>query len=61
MDHSASAGPLLKELRRALDASPATKLGFVVTGAESDETYGRGGYGYGYGAQQKDDNKVLLG
>src|SRR5436190_1363223 len=37
--------PMLTELRRVLDASPARKLGFVVTGAGSEE-----GYGYGYGS-----------
>jgi non-specific protein-tyrosine kinase len=36
--------PVLNDLRRTLDTSPALKLGFVLTGAESDE-----GYGYGYG------------
>jgi succinoglycan biosynthesis transport protein ExoP len=35
--------PMLNELRRALDSCPATKLGFVVAGAELEE-----GYGYGY-------------
>jgi len=35
--------PILKELRRVLDNLPAEKLGFVVTGAEHEETYG--GYG----------------
>jgi Mrp family chromosome partitioning ATPase/capsular polysaccharide biosynthesis protein len=37
--------PMLTELKRLLDAMPANKLGFVVTGAESEESYG--GYGYG--------------
>ena len=37
--------PMLAELRRLLDTMPTMKLGFVVTGAESEETYG---YGYGY-------------
>jgi len=39
--------PLLNELRRVLDSSPAEKLGFVLAGAESEDGYG---YGYGYGA-----------
>jgi Mrp family chromosome partitioning ATPase len=33
--------PMLNELRRVLDESPAAKLGFVLTGADSE-----GGYGY---------------
>jgi len=37
--------PVLTELRRALDACPAEKLGFVLTGAETED-----GYGYGYGS-----------
>ncbi|TML50082.1 MAG: hypothetical protein E6G21_10135 [Actinobacteria bacterium] len=37
--------PMLNELRRLLDASPAEKLGFVLAGAESED-----GYGYGQGA-----------
>jgi Mrp family chromosome partitioning ATPase len=53
--------PMVRELRRVLDASPAAKLGFVLTGAETDDSYGPGGYGYGYGAKQKDREGVLLG
>jgi tyrosine-protein kinase len=41
--------PMLGELKRMLDTMPANKLGFVVTGAESEESYGYGS-GYGYGA-----------
>jgi polysaccharide biosynthesis transport protein len=37
--------PALKELRRALDASPCAKLGFVLADAESED-----GYGYGLSA-----------
>ncbi len=36
--------PMVREFRRALDASPALKLGFAVTGAENEESYGYGGY-----------------
>jgi Mrp family chromosome partitioning ATPase len=36
--------PMLAELRRLLGMMPATKLGFVVTGAEAEESYGYGGY-----------------
>ena len=36
--------PALTELHRVLRACPANKLGFVVTGAETDEAYGYDGY-----------------
>jgi Mrp family chromosome partitioning ATPase len=42
--------PMLRELRRVLDASPAQKLGFIVTGADGGEGYGYGGYAYRYRA-----------
>jgi hypothetical protein len=38
--------PMLTDLRRELDASPANMLGFVVTGVDERSGYG---YGYGYG------------
>jgi succinoglycan biosynthesis transport protein ExoP len=40
--------PMLKELRRVLDTLPAEKLGFVLTGAEQEESYAYGGYAYRY-------------
>jgi non-specific protein-tyrosine kinase len=40
--------PMLVELRRLLEAMPASKLGFVVTGAESEEVHGYGYGGYDY-------------
>jgi polysaccharide biosynthesis transport protein len=40
--------PMLAELKRLLDTMPATKLGFVVTGAEAEESYGYGYGGYYY-------------
>ena len=40
--------PLLVELRRALDAAPATKLGYVITGSSREAAY-TGSYGYSYG------------
>jgi hypothetical protein len=40
--------PMLAELRRLLETMPASKLGFVVTGAESEELYGYGYGGYYY-------------
>jgi len=49
--------PMLNELGRLLDTMPAHKLGFVVTGAESEEgyEYGYGGYYYKrtYGPREK--------
>jgi succinoglycan biosynthesis transport protein ExoP len=36
---------MLNELRRLLESSPTRTLGFVVTGADSEEDYGYGGYG----------------
>jgi polysaccharide biosynthesis transport protein len=39
--------PMLTELHRMIETSPARMLGFVVTGAEAEEGYG---YGYGYGS-----------
>jgi Mrp family chromosome partitioning ATPase len=41
--------PVLRELRRELDAAYVHRLGLVLTGAESEASYGYGGgYGYGY-------------
>ena len=37
--------PLVDELKRVLEACPAAKLGFIVTGADTDKTYD---YYYGY-------------
>jgi Mrp family chromosome partitioning ATPase len=49
--------PMLRELKRVLDASPTQKLGFVVTGAESEEGYGYGVYHYRYGAVRERDRE----
>ena len=38
--------PMLRDLARELDASPAPKLGFILTGAGPTELYGLGAYGY---------------
>ena len=38
--------PMLNELRRMLESSPADKLGFVMTGADLED-----GYGYAYGSK----------
>jgi Mrp family chromosome partitioning ATPase len=40
--------PLLRELRRQLDANPTRKLGFVLAGVDAGELYGFGAYGYGH-------------
>jgi capsular exopolysaccharide synthesis family protein len=42
---------MLGELRQLLDAIPARKLGFVVTGAQREESTGYA-YGYGYARSQ---------
>jgi Mrp family chromosome partitioning ATPase len=39
---------MLGELVRVLDACPATKLGFVLAGAELEQGYGSGAYGAYY-------------
>jgi Mrp family chromosome partitioning ATPase len=45
--------PMLAELRRLLDAVPAAKLGFIVTGVAVEEGYGVGyGFGHGYSYAQ---------
>jgi Mrp family chromosome partitioning ATPase len=46
--------PMLNELRRLLDASPAHSLGFVVTGAEGEEGYGYGGGYYSGSYRQRE-------
>ncbi len=38
--------PILSELARVLEACPAEKLGFVLTGAKYEEGYGYAGYHY---------------
>ncbi len=49
---------MLAELRRLLEAAPATKLGFVLTGAEGEQGYGYGyGSGYGYGYQPRKEQQ----
>jgi non-specific protein-tyrosine kinase len=43
--------PMLKELKRVLDAAPAKKLGFVATGSRNTTGY-TGSYGYGDGYRE---------
>ena len=52
--------PMVRELKRVLDAVPAEKLGFVVTGAGLEEGYyGYEGYAYRYrGAQAPAKDQV---
>jgi capsular exopolysaccharide synthesis family protein len=38
--------PMLEDVARSLDRSPATKLGFVLTGSDDRKVYGSPGYGY---------------
>jgi Mrp family chromosome partitioning ATPase len=40
--------PMLAEMHRLLETMPTVKLGFVVTGAEAEESYGNGYGGYYY-------------
>ena len=49
--------PMLAELDRLLETSPALKLGFVVTGAEAEEGYGSsyGGYYYNRPYERKSE------
>jgi succinoglycan biosynthesis transport protein ExoP len=48
--------PMLDEMKRLLDTSPATTLGFVVTGAEGGRKDDAYGYGYRY-AQRPDPTR----
>jgi Mrp family chromosome partitioning ATPase/capsular polysaccharide biosynthesis protein len=52
--------PMLGELRRLLEAMPANKLGFVVTGAESEDAYGYGHGGYYYRAYEPGEAKASV-
>jgi succinoglycan biosynthesis transport protein ExoP len=45
---------MLSDLARELEASPALKLGFVVTGADLKGSYA---YGYGYGGRVRDQEE----
>ena len=50
--------PMLAEVKRLLDASPAVKLGLIVTGAEIEGGYyQRYGRGYGHRGQVKDEDR----
>ena len=47
--------PMLRELRRVVDAIPIPVIGHVVTGAEADDGLG-GAYTYGYGYYSRQDS-----
>jgi Mrp family chromosome partitioning ATPase/capsular polysaccharide biosynthesis protein len=52
--------PMLNDLRRLLDASPAAKLGFVLTGAQDEDSYGYGYGGYAaYGDSSAGDRETV--
>ena len=51
--------PMLAEVRRILESSPAAVLGFVVTGAHLEEGYSYGGYyERGYAARPRKSERV---
>ncbi len=51
--------PMLNELRRILDSTPAKGLGFVITGAEAEDSYRYGSaYYYGSAVRQREKETV---
>jgi succinoglycan biosynthesis transport protein ExoP len=51
--------PMLNELRRVLDSTPAKGMGFVITGAEAEDGYGYGSaYYYGSAVRQREKETV---
>lgn len=53
--------PILNELKRVLESCPAVTLGFVVTGAEAEESYGYGyRYGYRYASYQNEKERETV-
>jgi Mrp family chromosome partitioning ATPase len=51
--------PMLNELRRILESTPAKALGFVVTGAEAEDGYGYGARYY-YGSSVREPQKETV-
>jgi polysaccharide biosynthesis transport protein len=49
--------PMLAEVRRVLHASPAARLGFVLTGAQREDAYGYGGYSAYYGSRSSAEER----
>ena len=53
--------PMLAELRRILDSTPAKGLGFVITGAEAEDGYRYGAsYDYGYGPPARERQQEMV-
>jgi succinoglycan biosynthesis transport protein ExoP len=53
--------PMLSELRRILDSTPAKGLGFVITGAEAEDGYSYGAsYDYGYGSSAPERQEATV-
>ena len=53
--------PMLGELRRILDSTPAKALGFVITGAEAEDGYRYGAsYDYAYGSSAPEAQKTTV-
>ena len=50
--------PMLGEMRRLLDTAPSRKLGFVLTGAETEDGYGYGGGYYSGSYPQKESSRA---
>jgi Mrp family chromosome partitioning ATPase len=53
--------PMLSELKRQLEAAPAPKLGYVVTGSGDDDAVGYAygsPYGYPYGGAETADRRA---
>jgi tyrosine-protein kinase len=55
--------PIVRELQRTLEASPAKPLGLIVTAADADESYGYGYYrryaGYARQAEERETTEAL--
>jgi receptor protein-tyrosine kinase len=50
--------PMLNELRRILESTPAKALGFVITGAQAEDGYHYGAYYYGSSVREPQKEKV---
>ena len=55
--------PIVRELQRTLEASPAKPLGLIVTAADADESYGYGYYrryaGYARHAEERETTEAI--